>query len=347
PLVIKGEIFMFNFDQERFLKTQAGAVATNEQISNILESIASDLEEIYFIGSGGVGILFDSTIEFARTRSTFPFHRVIAAEFMIHPNKTFSNKSLVVIPSLSGTTKETLELVEYCNEMNVKTLALVGSPKTPLEKAATYSIYNDVLDDTSSENYYLQGLLIALFLMKQRNEIDINQYNTYIEDLKKIPEALVHAKEQAEPMAKSFAKKHKDTSYHILTGAGDSFAEAYYYGMCILEEMQWIKTRPVHAADFFHGTLELIEAGVSVIITEGEDDSRPLTERVKNFVPKFTDVHVTVDTKDYDLPGISEDTRKIISPVVLATVFERISAFLEEERNHPLTTRRYYKQMEY
>ena len=39
---------------------------------------------------------------------------------MIHPNKTFSNKSLVVIPSLSGTTKETLELVEYCNEMNVK-----------------------------------------------------------------------------------------------------------------------------------------------------------------------------------------------------------------------------------
>ncbi|MBR9930401.1 hypothetical protein LOS20_06295 [Enterococcus faecium] len=48
---------MFNFDQERFLKTQAGAVATNEQISNILESIASDLEEIYFIGSGGVGIL--------------------------------------------------------------------------------------------------------------------------------------------------------------------------------------------------------------------------------------------------------------------------------------------------
>ncbi|HAP9762201.1 TPA: sugar isomerase, partial [Enterococcus faecium] len=59
---------MFNFDQERFLKTQAGAVATNEQISNILESIASDLEEIYFIGSGGVGILFDSTIEFARTR---------------------------------------------------------------------------------------------------------------------------------------------------------------------------------------------------------------------------------------------------------------------------------------
>lgn len=338
---------MFNFDQERFLKTQKGAVAANKEITEILKPLAANLEEIYFIGSGGVGILFDSTVEFARTRSSFSFHRLIAAEFMIHPNKTFSEKSLVIIPSLSGTTKETLELVAYCNEKNVETLALVGSPNTPLEEAATYSVYNDVLDDTSSENYYLQGLMIALFMMRERNEIDEATYNTYLEDFKKLPEALVHAKEQAEPMAQAFAEQHKETPYHILTGAGDSFAEAYYYGMCILEEMQWIKTRPVHAADFFHGTLELIEKGVSVIITEGEDDSRVLTERVKNFVPRFTDVSAVIDTKDYELPGISAETRKIISSIVLATVFERISAFLEDERNHPLTTRRYYKKMEY
>lgn len=338
---------MFHFDQERFLKTQQGAVAANDQLTKILAPLASDVEEIYFIGSGGVGILFDSTIEFARTRSTFPFHRVIAAEFMLQPNRTFSEKSLVIIPSLSGTTKETLELVEFCNRNKVKTLALVGSPDTPLEKTATYTVYNDVLDDTSSENYYLQGLMIALYMMKQRQEVSETLYNTYIADFAKLPSALVAAKAQAEPMAKAFAKQHKDTPYHILTGAGDSFAEAYYYGMCILEEMQWIKTRPVHAADFFHGTLELIEKGVSVIITEGEDDSRILSERVKNFVPQFTDINLIIDTKDYDLPGISETTRKIISPIVLATVFERISTFLEEERNHPLTTRRYYKKMDY
>lgn len=338
---------MFNFEEERFLRTQKGAVAANTQITAILDSLVSDLEEIYFIGSGGIGILFDSTVEFARTRSSFPFHRIIAAEFMLHPNKTFSDKSLVVIPSVSGTTKETIELVEFCNKKNVKTLALVGSPNTPLEELATYSIYNDVLDDTSSENYYLQGLMIALYVMRYRKEINNDLYDLYLNDFENLPQALMKAKEQAEPMAKKFAKQHKDTSYHILTGAGDSYAEAYYYGMCILEEMQWIKTRPVHAADFFHGTLELIEQGVSVIITEGEDDSRVLTERVKKFVPQFTDLNITVDTKEYDLPGISPETRKIISPIVLATVFERISAFLEFERDHPLTTRRYYKKMDY
>ena len=77
----------------------------------------------------------------------------------------------------------------------------------------------------------------------------------------------------------------KDEPYHIITGAGSTWPEAYYYGMCILEEMQWIRTRPVHASDFFHGTLELVEKGVSVFVFKGEDASRPLVERVENFAP--------------------------------------------------------------
>jgi fructoselysine-6-phosphate deglycase len=111
--------------------------------------------------------------------------------------------------------------------------------------------------------------------------------------------------------------------------------------------MQWIRTRPVHASDFFHGTLELVEPGVSVVILVGEDQSRPLSQRVERFAPRFTDkVHV-LDTKDFELPGVSDTTRGLISPVLLATVFERLSAHLEVLRDHPLTTRRYYKKLDY
>ncbi len=51
--------------------------------------------------------------------------------------------------------------------------------------------------------------------------------------------------------------------------------------MCILEEMQWIRTRPVHASDFFHGTLELVEKGVSVILFKGEDEAGRLPNASK------------------------------------------------------------------
>jgi fructoselysine-6-phosphate deglycase len=154
-------------------------------------------------------------------------------------------------------------------------------------------------------------------------------------------------KEAFEPRAKALAETIKDETYHIITGAGSTWPEAYYYGMCILEEMQWIRTRPVHASDFFHGTLELVEEGVSVIILTGEDQARPLSQRVERFAPRFTDkVHV-LDTKEFELPGISDATRALVSPIVLATVLERLSAHLEVLRDHPLTTRRYYKKLEY
>lgn len=117
--------------------------------------------------------------------------------------------------------------------------------------------------------------------------------------------------------------------------------------MCILEEMQWIRTRPVHASDFFHGTLELVDKDVSVILFKGEDALRPLAERVENFAPSYTDKLTVLDTADLDLPGISPEVRGLISPALLATVLERISAHLEVMRNHPLTTRRYYKRVAY
>ena len=117
--------------------------------------------------------------------------------------------------------------------------------------------------------------------------------------------------------------------------------------MCILEEMQWIRTRPVHASDFFHGTLELVEEGVSCILLKGEDASRPLVERVEKFTPQYTDQTWALDTADVDLAGTSQATRALVSPVVLAALLERLSAHLEVLRDHPLTTRRYYKQVAY
>ena len=37
----------------------------------------------------------------------------------------------------------------------------------------------------------------------------------------------------------------------------------------------------------------------------------------------------------------------MLSPDLLATVLERVSAHLEIKRDHPLTTRRYYKRVAY
>jgi len=117
--------------------------------------------------------------------------------------------------------------------------------------------------------------------------------------------------------------------------------------MCILEEMQWIRTRPVHAGDFFHGTLELLERDVGLLLLKGEDALRPLCERVEAFGRQHTGRLQVLDCAGFALPGIGPQTRALISPVLLASALERVSAHLEVQRNHPLTTRRYYRRLPY
>jgi len=96
--------------------------------------------------------------------------------------------------------------------------------------------------------------------------------------------------------------------------------------------MQWIRTRPVHASDFFHGTLELVEPDVSVILLKGEDASRPLVERVERFAARYTKKLTVLDTARFPLPGVSKTVRALIprscwprssSVLVLQPHFER------------------------
>ena len=51
----------------------------------------------------------------------------------------------------------------------------------------------------------------------------------------------------------------------------------YSYAMCIMEEMQWMRTKSVTAGDFFHGTLEVIERDDTVLLFFGEDETLKLT----------------------------------------------------------------------
>ena len=177
--------------------------------------------------------------------------------------------------------------------------------------------------------------------MSIRGEID--DFERIVSELAQLPAQLIEVKRTFEPRAESFANEVKDEQHHIMTGAGGVWFEAWYYGMCILEEMQWIWTRPVHASDFFHGTLELLEEDTSVWLIKGEDEQRPLADRVERFATTVTKKLRVFDSKEFALEGISDDVRALISPVVIAAAFERLSMHLQVVRDHPLTTRRYYK----
>ena len=337
---------MLNFDEDRFIRIQSGALALADGIHDVVgAAVADGATNLYFAGTGGAGILMLPAARLLQTQSRFPVFAEYPAELMLTGSAQLEARSMVVIPSLSGTTQESISVLDFCRARGARTITLTGHADTPLGRGATHNFTTFAEDDTSSESFYVQSLLIALALMDARGET--SDYASLVSELKLLPSLLVEAKRSFESRAQELAQRIADAPYHILTGAGSTWPEAFYYGMCILEEMQWIKTRPVHAADFFHGTLELLERGVSLLLLQGEDSCRPLTERVKAFASEHTDSLSVIDTVDIPLGRISPELRRYISPILLATVLERVSAHLELIRDHPLTTRRYYRRAAY
>ncbi|OLS37275.1 SIS domain-containing protein [Bacillus sp. MRMR6] len=335
---------MFNFDVERYLTIQNGALSLKDEFDQVIDSVVEKgLENVFFVGTGGAAILMRSAEYILKTHSKLPVYTEISSELMLMDHQHLGEHSLVILPSLSGTTKETVEAAAFCREKGAVTISLVGHAATPLAMGTDYTFINYAADDTSCESFYIQSYLLAFRLMYKRNEFPV--YQQFVEEMRHLPNALLTVKEEVEPRAAEFARKHKDTPYHILSGTGIDWGQTYYYSMCILEEMQWIKTRPVHASDFFHGTLELVEEDTSIILLKGEDRTRPLAERVERFAEHYSKEVTIFDTKEYPLEGISEGLRSLVSPIVFAALLERVSCHLEEQRDHPLTTRRYYKKV--
>ncbi len=337
---------MLNFDEERFRSIQAGAMSLATPIRGAIDTLLdAGAENLHFLGAGGAGVLMLPAAQLLQRTSTFPTFLLQPAEMMAAGSVALHGGSIVVLPSLSGTTPETRDMLAYAQRHGAKVLTLTGHLDSPVAQQADFNFTNFAEDDTSSESFYLQSLVLALAVRAHRGELD--DFDRTVAQLELLPHLLLEVKRTFEPRAAELARAFKDEPFHIITGAGGTWAQAWYYGTCILEEMQWIRTRPIHAADFFHGTLELVEPGVSVILFMGEDASRPLVQRVGAFAPDVTDKVTVLDAAEFDLPGIDPDVRALISPVVIATITERLSAHLEVVRDHPLTTRRYYRRRDY
>jgi fructoselysine-6-phosphate deglycase len=337
---------MLNFDELRFVSIQDGAMKVAAQLDVVVgELLDGGAKNLFFLGAGGAGMLMLPAAQILRRSTAFPVFLENAAELMALGSVNLGPESIVVIPSLSGTTREAVEVLDFAHSQGARVIALTGHADSPVALAADYNFTNSAADDTSSESFYLQSLGLALSLLHRLGAYP--EYESTMAELARLPRLLVEVKNSFESRAAELAATIQNDGYHVLSGAGSTWPEAWYYGTCILEEMQWIRTRPVHASDFFHGTLELVEPGVSVILFKGEDSARALVERVEAWVPSVTERLSVIDTAVFELPGISTHVRELISHVLIATVVERLSAHLEILRNHPLTTRRYYRRVSY
>lgn len=336
---------MLGFDKDVYAKVIGGAGALRPQIERIAEEInEKGYDSVFLIGSGGSYAAMWPYEQLIQKMSDVPVRSSIAAEIVLTGDPRLNERSVAIFSSLSGTTKETVNALEYCKNRGVTTIALTGYADSPIA-AADHVLVNWADDETASESIDIQLLLLTTAMLNRRGNFD--GYNRLASELSDLTEALTTVQQQADTMASKFAADHAETEYHFLVGAGNLWGFTYNYSMCILEEMQWLKTTRVHGAEFFHGSLELIDRETSLMLFVGEDETRPLMERVSAFADRYNDDTTIIDTADYALEGISTEFRAIVAPIIVDAITIRFSKHLENVRNHDLTTRRYYRKVEY
>ncbi len=337
-----------NFNEDILMDSINGALALREHIEQIIDMIYDDdFDGIWFMGIGGTWASAMQAEVHVRGRSRLPIYCENAAEFLTTGNRKFTENSVAIISSVSGSTREILDLCDRIHEIGGKVFSFVDTPDSPLTKRdkSDYLI-------VYPKNEQLKFFMAADYLMYRNGEFD--DYERFYENLENsLAEALAETEELADPWAYRYAEKQaafheaRPDMPHYFVGCGNQWGAVYSLGMCYWEEQFWIRCRTVQAGEFFHGMLEIIDKQTPVTLFMGEDEQRPLAERVADFLPRICENYAVIDTREFPLTGIRPEYRGRISHLVMRAVNNRIEAYMEMFLRHPMEIRRYYGRMKY
>ncbi len=331
---------MLKFNEQEEIKSVEGALALRSQINQVVDGICDKgYKNICWLGIGGTYASAMLTVIHMKEKSAIDTFSENAAEFMTTGNRRLGEGSVVIFSSVTGNTKEVVEAVALAKEKGATIIGFLDQAGTDLGSKADYEI-------VYPKNENLKFFMVADRFMARNNEF--SDYEAFYRQLDQhLAQGLVNVAKQCDEFAKDFAYKHMNDCLHYFVGAGILWPATYSYAMCCWEEQHWLKTKSVHAAEFFHGTLEVIERDVPITIFIGEDSQRALGKRVADFVPKICSNYTIIDAADYPLEGIDDQYRGNLSSIITHVIDARIDVYLEHFNCHPMEIRRYYRKLNY
>lgn len=336
---------LLKFNREEYRENARVIVESKEIAEKTAEEIFEDgFKNIFFVGVGGSLAPMMSITDMAKQFTTMPIFIEQANELLYRGNKNLNEKSLVITMSASGDTKETVAIAEYCNNKNIRVVCFTKNENSPLAKNSKYHI-----PMKSTEGVEYEYIVLYWFFFKILNlKGDFEDYEEFGNQLKNLPKDLERVKEAFEEKADKIARDTYDSDYMIWIGGNEMWGETYLFSMCILEEMQWFKTKSVSSSEFFHGTLELVDETSTVFLIKGSGKARVLDERVEKFCKGRAGKFVVIDPDEYALTEIDEKYRWMVSPLMVSTMLvDRLAVYFEKYSHHNLDYRRYYRQFDY
>ena len=198
----------------------------------------------------------------------------IASEFR-YRNLKFKNNNLYIFVSQSGETADTAAALDICKKNKVKTCSIVNVVESTIARNSDWvlPIHAGPEIGVASTKAFL-GQLIVLYILSlklsiERGDIDKKNYDTRVENLKKLPDA-INSTLKLESEIQLIAKEFLDAKGSMFLGRGNSFPIALE-GALKLKELSYLHAEGYPAGEMKHGPLALIEEGLPVIVIAPKD----------------------------------------------------------------------------
>ncbi|MBM9930450.1 SIS domain-containing protein [Pediococcus pentosaceus] len=337
---------MLKFNEEQYKKDLTAQVEAISEGKKVADQISKEgYDNIFFVGVGGTYSMMMNFVTLAKEYTKIPVYLEQAGELILTDNPHLTRKSLVITGSKSGDTKEIVAIEKWLIKKGIRIAAMVISKDSPVGELCNWQIPLQVFKGVEFEYLSMFGVFYGLL----DNNGDFPDFDKFYKQIKEnMVNGIINLHKKFDDRAEEIAKKYFNTDYQMWIGSGELWGEVYLYTMCILEEMQWLKTKAVSSSEFFHGTLELVEKDTPVFLMKGVGKYRPLDERVETFLRKESDNLTVFDIKDYMIDGFEEKYQSIISPIISTIILNgRLAKHLEKHSGHDLDVRRYYRQFEY
>jgi fructoselysine-6-phosphate deglycase len=308
--------------------------------------VDAGLQTVYLTGSGGGFLTHEGLLYLLERATAFSVHAYSANELIYRDPAQLGERSLVVLASNTGTTPEVVEAARWAKAKGATVVSVTKLADSPLALASDVAwTYDD--DKGVGDPKTFQLAILGLALLRETGSIDAATYDAHIATLRALPDALLDAVRSFEDRNAAIAASLKDAPVIYVLGGGPNRGTAYCLAMCYLQEMQWKDAASFDAAEFLHGAMEVVTDDTAVIQFLGEEATRPIDERAKRFLERYTRNAHYIDSRDLPLPGVAAEQRAFASHFALDAVMSRLAQHFEAATGHDLQNRRYMFKVEY
>lgn len=317
-------------------------------ISERIQSSGKQLRAVYFVACGGSEASLAAGQYLVDSESKGLSCKRYNSNAFVHaaPAK-LDDECIVVACSLKGTA-ETIVALETAQQHGAHTIALTGEPDTALANAATqyvitYGAHGEPVYDQTSTAYALR---IGFEILHQFE--GYAHYQEALDGFRQITPIVASARASFKEDAVIFANRCKDDEVFYVLGCGPLLGTAYSMAFCHLNEMQTRHAVLVPSGDYFHGPFETTTSDLAIILLKSGGRTRPLDQRVEDFLKKHGGRHTIIDARDsLTWERIDKSVAEFFEPAIMWDVERMFVETLADRRRHPMTDRVYMWKFKY